>query len=488
MKILRDILFRVSILEVVGSTNLAIEGLASDSRRIGKNSLFFACRGTLVDGHDFIELAIELGAVGIVCEALPDKLHPHITYIRVGNVSGSMGWVAANFHGNPSSKLKTIGVTGTNGKTSVATGLYDLFSKMGFACGLLSTVENRIGAEVYPATHTTPDAIQLQSLLQKMLEKGIGYCFMEVSSHALDQNRTTGVAFSGAIFTNITQDHLDYHKTFSRYIEAKKKLFDGLSSDAWALVNGDDRNGRVMLQNCKGSPLYTYGLRGDEDIKGKIVENSLDGLLLQIQQKEISTPFVGKFNASNLLAIYGAAVLLKQNSDAVLTHLSLITPPPGRFQRLSKEGCPTVFVDYAHTPDALEKVLITLQETTQGQGHIITVVGCGGNRDAAKRSVMGKIATQYSQKSIFTSDNPRNEEPMAIMQAMLLDLSLEEKVSVLMIESRSEAIKAAFHLAMPQDVILIAGKGHETYQEILGIKHPFDDVLEVRNALNEYNA
>jgi UDP-N-acetylmuramoyl-L-alanyl-D-glutamate--2,6-diaminopimelate ligase len=342
MKILRDILFRVSILEVVGSTNLAIEGLASDSRRIGKNSLFFACRGTLVDGHDFIELAIELGAVGIVCEALPDKLHPHITYIRVGNVSGSMGWVAANFHGNPSSKLKTIGVTGTNGKTSVATGLYDLFSKMGFACGLLSTVENRIGAEVYPATHTTPDAIQLQSLLQKMLEKGIGYCFMEVSSHALDQNRTTGVAFSGAIFTNITQDHLDYHKTFSRYIEAKKKLFDGLSSDAWALVNGDDRNGRVMLQNCKGSPLYTYGLRGDEDIKGKIVENSLDGLLLQIQQKEISTPFVGKFNASNLLAIYGAAVLLKQNPDAVLTHLSLITPPPGRFQRLSKEGCPTV--------------------------------------------------------------------------------------------------------------------------------------------------
>lgn len=488
MKILRDILFRVSIVEVVGSTNLAIEGLSADSRRVGKNSLFFACRGTQVDGHAYISLAIELGAIAVLCDDLPEQLLPHITYVRVANSAAAMGWVAANFHGNPSSKLKVVGVTGTNGKTSVATGLYDLFSKMGFACGLLSTVENRIGAEVVPATHTTPDAISLQAFFQSMVDKGIGYCFMEVSSHALDQHRTTGVEFAGAIFTNITQDHLDYHKTFARYIEAKKKLFDALPSQAWALVNGDDRNAKVMLQNCKASIQYTYGLRGDEDIKGKIVENSLDGLLLQIQQKEISTPFVGKFNASNLLAMYGAAILLKQNSDSVLTHLSMIGPPAGRFQRLSKPGCPTVFVDYAHTPDALEKVLMTLKESTQGQGHIITVVGCGGNRDATKRPIMGKISAQYSWKSIFTSDNPRNEDPSAIIKAMQSELSLEEKVSVLTIESRSEAIKAAFKLAMPYDVILIAGKGHENYQEIQGQKQPFDDAMEARNALNEYNS
>lgn len=488
MKILRDILFRVSIVEVVGSTNLAVEGLTADSRKVGINSLFFACRGTLVDGHAYIQNAIELGAVAVLCEELPKTLLPQITYVRVANVALSMGWVAANFHGNPSSKLKVVGVTGTNGKTSVATGLFDLFTKMGFKCGLLSTVENRMGSEVIPATHTTPDAIRLQAFLQTMLEKGIGYCFMEVSSHALDQHRTTGVEFTGAIFTNITQDHLDYHKTFSRYIEAKKKLFDGLPSSAWALVNGDDRNGRVMLQNCKASMQKTYGLRGDEDIKGRIVENSLDGLLLQIQQKEISTPFVGKFNASNLLAMYGAAVLLKQNSDAVLTHLSMIGPPAGRFQRLSKPGCPTAFVDYAHTPDALEKVLMTLTESLQGQGHLITVVGCGGNRDAGKRPIMGKIAAQYSKKSIFTSDNPRNEDPMAIIQAMQTELSLEEKVSVVVIESRAEAIKAAFKLAMPHDVILIAGKGHETYQEVQGVKAPFDDVQEVRNALDQYKS
>jgi len=488
MKILRDILFRVSIVEVVGSTNLAIESLSADSRMVGKNSLFFACKGTLVDGHAFISKAIDQGAVAILCEELPTTLQPQITYVRVGTAALAMGWVAANFYGNPSSKLKVIGVTGTNGKTSVATGLYDLFSKMGFACGLLSTVENRIGSEVIPATHTTPDAINLQAFLQRMLEKGIGFCFMEVSSHALDQHRTTGVEFSGAIFTNLTQDHLDYHVTFARYIEAKKKLFDGLPSNAWALVNGDDRNGRVMLQNCKASIQKTYGLRGDADIKGKIVENSLDGLLLQIQQKEIATPFVGKFNASNLLAMYGAGILLKQNSDAVLTHLSLIGPPVGRFQRISKPGCPTVFVDYAHTPDALEKVLSTLKESLQGQGHIITVVGCGGNRDAGKRPIMGKIATQYSRKSIFTSDNPRNEEPMSIIQAMQSELSLEEKVSVVVLESRAEAIKAAFSLAMPQDVILIAGKGHEAYQEVHGAKYPFDDVQEARNAINEYKA
>ncbi len=488
MKILRDILFKASIVEVVGSTNLAIERLSSDSRTLGKNSLFFAVRGTQVDGHAFIEAAIERGAVAVICEELPLHQHAQVTYVKVGNAAAAMGWVSANFHGNPSSKLKVVGVTGTNGKTSVATGMFDLFTKMGFACGLLSTVENRIGGEVIPATHTTPDSISLQGLMSQMLERGIAYCFMEVSSHALDQHRTTGVEFTGAMFTNITQDHLDYHKTFARYIEAKKKLFDGLTSNAWALVNGDDRNGRVMLQNCKAAQQYTYGLKGDADVKVKIVENSLDGLLLQIQQKEISTPFVGKFNASNLLAMYGAATLLKQNPDAVLTHLSMIGPPAGRFQRLSRLGCPTVFVDYAHTPDALEKVLMTLTETTQGQGHIYTVVGCGGNRDASKRPIMGKIATQYSYKSIFTSDNPRNEAPMSIIQAMQSELSLEEKVRVVVMESRAEAIQAAFQLAQPQDVILIAGKGHETYQEIQGVKYPFDDVQEARNALNNYNA
>jgi len=487
MKILRDILFRVSILEVQRSTNIAIESLTADSRKVGKNSLFFACRGTLVDGHDYVHVAVQAGAVAIVCEEIPEIPLLNITYVRVADTAKAMGWVAANFYGNPSSQLKVVGVTGTNGKTSVATGLYDLFSKMGFASGLLSTVENRIGKEVIPATHTTPDALSLQAFLQKMVEQNIRYCFMEVSSHALDQHRTVGVEFVGAIFTNITQDHLDYHITFSRYIEAKKKLFDGLSSSAWALVNGDDRNGRVMLQNCRASIQKTYGLKGDEDIKGKIVENSLDGLLLQIQQNEISTPFVGKFNASNLLAMYGAAVLLKQNPDFVLTHLSMVVPPVGRFQRLGKPGCPTVFVDYAHTPDALEKVLMTLKEATQGQGHILTVLGCGGNRDATKRPVMGKISAQYSWKSIFTSDNPRNEEPMAIIKAMQTDLSIEEKVSILSIESRAEAIKAAFKLALPHDVILIAGKGHETYQEIQGQKHPFDDVQEALNALNEYN-
>lgn len=486
MKILRDILFKASIVEVVGSTNLAIERLSADSRRLGKNSLFFAVRGTQVDGHAFIDAAIEQGAVAVICEDLPAQQSAHVTYVKVGNAAAAMGWVSANFYGNPSSRLKVVGVTGTNGKTSVATGLFDLFTKMGFGCGLLSTVENRIGAEVIPATHTTPDSISLQGLMSQMLERGIAFCFMEVSSHALDQHRTTGVEFTGAIFTNITQDHLDYHKTFARYIEAKKKLFDGLTSTAWALVNGDDRNGRIMLQNCKASIQHTYGLKGDADVKGKIVENSLDGLLLQIQQKEISTPFVGKFNASNLLAMYGAAILLKQNPDAVLTHLSMVGPPSGRFQRLSRAGCPTVFVDYAHTPDALEKVLMTLTETTQGQGHIFTVVGCGGNRDAGKRPIMGKIAVQYSHKCIFTSDNPRNEEPMGIIQAMQSELNLEEKVRVVVLESRTEAIKAAFQLAQPQDVILIAGKGHETYQEIQGIKYPFDDVQEARIALNEY--
>ena len=486
MKLLSDILYKAGLEEVHGSTHLAISSITYDSRKLKKDGLFVAIRGTQSDGHDFITQAITNGAVAVVCEDLPDEKNEKVTYVRVKNSSVALGVMATNFFDHPSSELKLVGVTGTNGKTTTVTLLYHLFRSLGYKTGLISTVKNKINGEEIPATHTTPDALALNDLLRKMVNAGCQYVFMEVSSHAVVQGRISGLQFTGAVFTNITHDHLDYHKTFDEYIKAKKGFFDQLGEDAFALINKDDRNGTVMLQNCKAEK-RTYALKSAADYKCKVMENHLHGLLLNIDQMDVWVKLIGSFNAYNVLAVYSTAVLLKQDKTNILTALSTLNAVEGRFQHLKSPGGIIGIVDYAHTPDAVKNVLETIKDIRTGNEQVITIVGCGGDRDAAKRPVMAKIACQLSNKIILTSDNPRTEDPEKILDDMQSGLDPVDRKKTLRITNRKEAIRTACSLAKSGDIILVAGKGHEKYQEIMGVKQPFDDFEILRETINEMN-
>jgi UDP-N-acetylmuramoyl-L-alanyl-D-glutamate--2,6-diaminopimelate ligase len=475
LKLLSDILYKVRLEEVSGSTHMAIASVAFDSRKIKKDSLFVATRGTAVDGHNFIDKAIENGAVAILCEQLPESRQETVTYVKVADSSYALGIIACNYFDNPSEKLKLVGVTGTNGKTTSVTLLFNLFRSLGYSAGLLSTVQNKINQTVIPATHTTPDALVLNELLAEMAEKGCEYVFMEVSSHAVVQNRIAGIRFTGAVFTNITHDHLDYHKTFDEYIKAKKRFFDQLPAQAFALVNRDDRNGLVMLQNTKAEK-HTYALKTMADFKCRIIENHLNGLLLNIDNHEVWVKLIGTFNAYNVLAVYATAVLLKQNTTNILTALSNLNSVEGRFQYVRSPKGVIGIVDYAHTPDALKNVLETIKDIRTGNEQVITLVGCGGDRDSAKRPVMAAIACEYSSKVILTSDNPRSEDPEEILNQMQKGINPADAKKTLRITDRREAIKAACSFSSKGDIILIAGKGHEKYQEIKGVKYDFDDL------------
>jgi UDP-N-acetylmuramoyl-L-alanyl-D-glutamate--2,6-diaminopimelate ligase len=483
VKLLKDILYRSRIKEVIGTTNLAIEQVCFDSREVAKFSVFVAVSGTKVNGHHFIEKAIELGAVAIVCEAFPEKLNDNITYVKVRNSAESLGYVASNFYDVPSEKLKVIGVTGTNGKTSIVTMLFELFTNLGYKCGMLSTVVNRIGDKEIISTHTTSDAVKVNALLNQMVEEGCEYCFMEVSSHALEQHRVDGVCFSQGVFTNITHDHLDYHKTFNNYISAKKKLFDKLCADSFAIVNKDDKHWVDIVKNS-ATQVKTFSLKSMADFKAKIIDNQFEGLQLNINGHEVWTQLMGEFNASNLLALYGVAISAGQDEIEVLTQISKLKAAPGRFQQIKSQNKVIGIVDYAHTPDALNNVLDTISKIRTGNEKVITVVGCGGDRDKTKRPLMAQIATKGSDQTIITSDNPRTENPQAIIDDMLNGLDPNQLRKSLTILDREQAIKAAAALAEPGDIILVAGKGHETYQDINGVKHHFDDVEILENLLN----
>ncbi|MEN2283358.1 UDP-N-acetylmuramoyl-L-alanyl-D-glutamate--2,6-diaminopimelate ligase [Algoriphagus sp. SE2] len=484
MKVLKDILYKVSLISTTGDMELRIKNIVFDSRKVVDRSVFVAIPGTQVDGHEFIETAIEKGAKVIICEKLPSELTDGITYVQVVNSAKAMGIMAANFFDNPSEKIKVVAVTGTNGKTTTVTLLHQLYMALGYSTGLLSTVENKINEEVIPATHTTPDSVSVQALLRKMLDAGCTHCFMEASSHAIVQERIAGLKLTGAVFTNISHDHLDYHKTFDEYIKAKKKLFDDLPKDAFALVNEDDKRGMVMLQNCKATH-QTYGLKSPSDFKAKVISNTLEGLELDINGKLIWFLMIGSFNAYNLLAVMATAVLLGEEEEEVLRELSAIKGAKGRFDRISIGGI-TAIVDYAHTPDALDNVLKTINGVRTGVEQLITVIGCGGNRDKTKRPIMAKIAVQESNKAILTSDNPRFEDPLEILKDMQEGIGPSEIRKVLTIEDRKEAIKTACMLSNKGDIILIAGKGHEDYQEIKGVKHHFDDAEVVMELLTQF--
>lgn len=471
---LKDIIYKTGIVEVVGPTNTGVASICFDSRQAEEGCLFVAVRGTQSDGHRYISQVIERGAIAIVCEQLPADIRSGITYVKVTDSSVALAHIASNFFGNPSEHLTLVGVTGTNGKTTTATLLYQLFRKLNYSVGLLSTVQNCINEQVIPATHTTPDPIQLNRLLSEMVNESCAFVFMEVSSHAVVQKRIEGLQFAGAVFTNITHDHLDYHKTFDNYLKAKKGFFDTLSSDAFALTNTDDKNGAVMLQNTKARK-YTYGLRSMADYKCKLIENDFTGLLLNLDGHEVLCRLVGSFNAYNLTAVYATAHLLGEERLNVLAALSTLTPVEGRFDYILSSNKVTGIVDYAHTPDALENVLSTIHNVTTGGGRIITIVGCGGDRDAAKRPVMAAIACKQSDKVILTSDNPRSEDPSEIIRQMEKGVPAEEIRKVVSIVDRKEAIKTAVSFAEPGDVILVAGKGHEKYQEVKGVRTPFDD-------------
>lgn len=483
MKVLKDILYKVSLTSTIGDMERRVSSIVFDSRRVEERSAFVAVPGTQVDGHEFIATALDKGATVIICERLPEVIREGITYVQVVNSAKALGIMASNFFDNPSDKIKVVAVTGTNGKTTTVTLLHQLFVAMGYSTGLLSTVENKINSEVIPATHTTPDAVSVQALLRKMVDAGCTHCFMEASSHAIVQERIAGLKLAGAVFTNITHDHLDYHGTFDEYIKAKKKLFDELPKDAFALVNGDDKRGLVMLQNCKATH-QTFALKTAADFKAKIISNTLEGLELDIHGKLIWFRMIGAFNAYNLLGVLGVAVLLGEDEDEVLRALSGIRGAKGRFDRISIGGI-TAIVDYAHTPDALENVLKTINGVRTGNEQLITVVGCGGNRDKTKRPIMAKIAVSESTKAIFTSDNPRFEEPMDILRDMQAGVGPSEVRKTLTIEDRREAIKTAVMLSQKGDIILIAGKGHEDYQEIKGVKHHFDDAEVVTEILEQ---
>ncbi len=474
MKQLQDILYRSGVIEAKGLLDRPISEVASDSRMVVSNSLFVAVKGTQVDGHRFIESAIEKGAVAIVCEVLPPSLQKDISYIRVGNAALALGHIASNFYDNPSENLQLVGVTGTNGKTTTVTLLYNLMESLGYKSGLISTILNKVHTAVIPSTHTTPDPISLNKLLAQMVAEGCDYAFMEVSSHAIHQHRIAGLQFAGGVFTNLTHDHLDYHKTFKEYLNAKKKFFDDLPSGAFALVNADDKNGRVMMQNTRAQR-HSYGLRNMAEYKARVLENGFDSMLLNIDGHQFYSMLVGEFNAYNLLAVYAVAMLLGQNSEEVLEKMSTLRGADGRFEILRSKNNITAIVDYAHTPDALENVLKTINNIRTGNEQLITVVGAGGNRDKEKRPKMARIASLMSTKVILTSDNPRNEVPEDIIEDMKQGVDIAKKMSMLAIVNREEAIRTAVMLAQPGDIILVAGKGHETYQEINGVKHPFDD-------------
>ena len=478
MKKLKDILYKAGLVEVVGSTDISVSSICFDSRKVEKDSLFIAVKGMQSDGHKFISQAVSSGAVAIVCEEISSSLQgggQNVTYIKVKDSESALGIIASNFYDNPSEKLKLVGITGTNGKTTTATLLHDLFLSLGFNSGLISTVVCKIGTKDIPATHTTPDSIQLNRLMKQMVDEGCKYCFMEVSSHAVVQKRISGLKFSGAVFTNITHDHLDYHKTFDEYIKAKKKFFDDLSSDAFALVNKDDQNGILMIQNTNAVK-KTYALKSSDDFKCKILESQFAGLLLNMDGTEMWSKLIGPFNAYNLLAVYSAAVLLGQEKLKVLTALSSLGAVDGRFQQVKTHSGIVGIVDYAHTPDALLNVLKTIREIRVADEKIVTVIGCGGDRDALKRPVMAGIACEESDKVILTSDNPRSEDPEEIIRQMQKGVERQHQKKVLSITDRREAIRTACSLASAGDIILVAGKGHEKYQEIKGVKHPFDDV------------
>ncbi|GAB2605359.1 UDP-N-acetylmuramoyl-L-alanyl-D-glutamate--2,6-diaminopimelate ligase [Spirosoma areae] len=487
---LKDLFYKIPLLATSGSMDTDVTSLTMDSRKAGPGSLFVAVRGTITDGHTFIETAISQGAAAILCEELPAEMVPGVAYVRVQGSARAMGLVAATFYGQPSQKLTLIGVTGTNGKTSVATLLFRLFRSLGYRCGLLSTVQNQIDEEVIATTHTTPDALTTNQLLTKMRAHGCTHVFMEVSSHAVVQERIAGLTFAGGIFTNISHDHLDFHGTFDNYIRAKKAFFDTLPASAFALTNVDDKRGLVMLQNTAARK-ETYSLQTLATFKGKVVADSLFGLNMLVDNREVWFKLIGRFNAYNLLSVYGAAVLLGEDPTDVLTLLSGISPPPGRFEQVVSGDKIVGIVDYAHTPDALQNVLETINELRQvGEPgrlpQVITVVGCGGNRDAAKRPIMANIACRFSNRIILTSDNPRTEDPVAILEQMQAGISPVDYKKTQTIEDRREAIRQAVALARPHDIILIAGKGHETYQEINGIKYAFDDRAVLREAFAEH--
>ena len=483
MKLLKDILYKSRITEVRGSTNIAVESITMDSRAVKSFCLFVAVKGVTTDGHAYIDNAIKAGAVAIVCEAIPAEVNDAITYVQVSNSAEALGYIAANFYDNPSEKLKVVAITGTNGKTTTATLLYRIVRKLGYKAGLLSTVVNRINDKEVPSTHTTPDAISLQKLMSDMVEAGCEYCLMEASSHALHQHRITGVNIKGAVFTNITHDHLDYHKTFNEYIKAKKILFDILPSSAFALINHDDRHSEIMIQNTKAKA-KTYALQSMADYKTKILDNSFSGLHLSIDQQELYTRLIGDFNAYNILAVYAACIELGFDKMDVLTAISTVEAPEGRFEYFTNADNITAVVDYAHTPDALKNVIETIQNIRTGNERLITVVGCGGDRDRAKRPVMAKLAAELSDQAILTSDNPRSESPQAIIEEMRTGLDPILLRKTLSITDRMEAIRTACSLARPGDIILIAGKGHEKYQEINGVKHPFDDLTIAKETLH----
>ena len=476
---LKEIIDGISVNHIEGDSSIEITGINIDSRLIEKGHVFVAVKGTQADGHTFIGKAIEKGASVIVCETLPAEKIKDITYVQVTDTEGIVGELATRFYGNPTSHLELVGVTGTNGKTTIATLLYNMFRKFGYKVGLISTVCNYINGEAIPTSHTTPDPITLNKLLGRMANEGCKYVFMEVSSHSVAQKRIGGLKFAGGIFTNLTRDHLDYHKTVDNYLKAKKTFFDNLPKNAFALTNIDDKNGLVMTQNAKAK-VYTYSLRSLSDFKAKVLEDTFEGMLLEMNGKEICVQFIGRFNASNLLAVYGTACLLDKKPEDVLVALSTLKPVSGRFDSLRSPKGYTAIVDYAHTPDALVNVLSTIQEVLRGKGNVITVVGAGGNRDKGKRPIMAQEAIKQSDKVIITADNPRFEDPQEIANDMINGLSKEDMRKVLCILDRESAIKTACMLAQAGDVVLVAGKGHEDYQEIQGVKHHFDDkeVLE----------
>ena len=482
MKALKDLLYGVSIDSVIGSTALRVSQIQYDSRLVGKKSVFIALRGQDNDGHDYIESAIDLGVVCVVCESIPENCQKGVTYIQTDNSRMALAVMAANFYGRPSEQLQLVGVTGTNGKTSIVRLLFGVFQRMGHSVGVISTIGNAINEHSYPATHTTPDPLAINAFLQKMVQAGVTYCFMEVSSHGIDQHRTTGLTFSGGVFTNLSHDHLDYHETFAQYRDTKKRFFDQLPREAFALSNKDDKNGAYMLQNSVANHHF-YGAKTSANFKVKILERDFAGMLLNIDNKEIWTSLVGDFNAVNLLAVYACCKLLGKEAEESLHAISAIEPVAGRFNAFTASDKIKAIVDFAHTPDALENVLNSINKIRTGNEMLITVIGCGGGRDVDKRPKMGRIATQMSDKVIFTSDNPRAEDPQLIIDQMEQGVGPEDFKKFLSIPDRKQAIKAACQMAHPNDIILVAGKGHETYQEIQGVKIDFDDLKELKSNL-----
>lgn len=486
MTALKDILYKVAIEAVKGTTDVSVGKIEFDSRKIESDDVFVAIRGTVSDGHDFIEKAISLGAMAVVCEVVPETTHDGITYVQVADTSLALAYMSANYYGDPSAKLKLVGVTGTNGKTTIASLLYQMFKKAGYKVGLLSTVKILVDNKEYKATHTTPDSLTINHYMNEMVEEGCDYCFMEVSSHGIHQKRTEGLHFTGGVFTNLSHDHLDYHPTFAEYRDVKKSFFDNLPKTAFAITNIDDKNGPVMLQNTKAKK-RTYALKTYADYRAQILENQLSGLLLKINEQEVWVRLIGSFNAYNLLAIYGVAIELGIESQEALRLLSELESVSGRFQYIVSAGNITAIVDYAHTPDALENVLKTIEDIRTKNEQLITVVGCGGDRDTTKRPIMANIAATMSDKAIFTSDNPRSEKPEAIIDDMEKGVEPQNYKKTVSIVDRKQAIKTACQLAQPNDIILIAGKGHETYQEIQGVRHDFDDMKTVKELLEQLN-